>query len=193
MDAHNGPDDAKLHVAGVTYPYFDIRDSLLTPGWLDSVKATGGYAGVGFYVAASWENWTPAEMATYTDKELKSIGWSGNAPICFDVEVDGLASYCLELMQVWRSLRPKRITDLTIEGHKGGVFGPGQLLRLAGLVRYVVPQCYNGDMTEVWDTYAMSADLYDAGLPFHSIRPFYDAAHLPEWWSGYAFTQGRLP
>jgi len=59
-------------------------------------------------------------------------------------------------------------------------------------IRLVV-QCYNGAMTEVWDTWAYLKTLYDGGYPASILTPFYDAAHLPHGWDGYAFTLGRLP
>jgi hypothetical protein len=48
-------------------------------------------------------------------------------------------------------------------------------------------------MTQVWDTLAAARDLTKRGFLDAIITPFYDAAKLPEYWNGFAFTQGRLP
>ncbi len=112
--------------------------------------------------------------------------------VCADIETKDVA-FVLAFARRWRQLRPQRVTDWTLEGHQGGLFTEAQALELAAAFRFVVPQCYNGAMTEVWDTYAMTRNLVGAGFAFAQLRPFYDAARLPVWWDGYAFTQGRLP
>jgi hypothetical protein len=190
-------DYAKLAANGITWPYFDLRDPLLTPAYLDSVKAHDGIAGCGVYAVASWyPTLTPMLFADAVDAGLRAIGWKGNPPVCVDIEGVDLVDYTLRFLTRWRQLRPKRTTDLTIEGHKGGLFTASEAAYVAKRVRYVVPQCYNGAMTAEWDTYAMTCDLTAAGFPLAQVCPFYDAAHLPEWWglpAGYAFTMERLP
>ena len=197
IDAGNDPQYAKLAANGITWPYFDARDDRLTSAYLDAVAAHAGIDGAGVYVVASWfPTMTPGQLAEWTDARLRQIGWAGNAPVMFDIEVGALMPYVLTCLVRWRELRPRRITDLTIEGHKGGLFSTAAAKAIAGRVRYVVPQCYNGAMDQLWDTYAMTLNLTDAGFPLAKVCPFYDAAALPEWWgipAGFAFTQGRLP
>jgi hypothetical protein len=48
-------------------------------------------------------------------------------------------------------------------------------------------------MTKTFDTLAMARDLTKRGFPDGLVTPFYDAARLPEYWDGFAFTMGRLP
>lgn len=197
IDQGNGPDYAKFAANAITWPYFDIRDPRLTPAYLDGVIAHAGIDGAGVYVAWNWPELagkTPAQVADWIDLRLRAIGWLGNPPVCFDAETDN-TGYVAETLRVFRVLRPKRTIDYTLEGHKGGIWSGAVVARqiVSAVCRYVVPQCYNGAMTQTWDTYAMTADLVSAGFPFAELRPFYDAAHLPVWWSGYAFSQGRLP
>lgn len=197
VDAGNDPAYAKLADNGITWPYFDIREARLTPAYLDDVKARDGIDGCGVYAVASWgPNFTPVEFAEWVDHSLRRIGWLGNPPVMFDIEgMENLVPFVLAVLRRWRELRPRRITDLTIEGHKGGLFRPVDVLNVVAKVRWVVPQCYDGNM-HPWDTWAVCADLYAAGFTPSGVRPFYDAATLLPWWGtpdGFAFTQGRLP
>lgn len=201
-DLNQDPPYAKLADNGVTWPYFDIRDPRLTPAYLDAVKAHPGIDGVGVYAVRGTSSWpetddlTPAQFADWIDRELKAIGWLGNPVVMLDIEgMDDLVAFVRATLRRWRELRPKRTTDLTIEGHKGGLFRPADVVDIAAKVRWVVPQSYDGAMRP-WDTYAMAADLYAAGFAPASVRPFYDAAALLPWWGipdGFAFTWGRLP
>jgi len=194
---NDDPPYAKLAANGITWPYFDMRDARLTPAYLDSVKAHAGIDGCGVYAACNWyPAQTPEQFADTIDARLRAIGWLGNPPVCVDIEVPDLVVYVKAFLAKWRQLRPTRITDLTIEGHKGGLFSAADASYVAQRVRFTVPQCYDGTMTDVWDTYAMTCDLTAAGFPLAGICPFYDAAKLPEWWgipAGYAFTAERLP
>jgi hypothetical protein len=196
VDAGNDPDYAKLADNGITWPYFDIREQRLTDAYLDAVRAHPAIDGCGVYVVASWlPGFTGPQLAEWTDARLRAIGWLGNPPVMFDIEGTqfDVQGYVLPCLRRWRELRPKRITDLTIEGHKGSLFTPADVINVVAKVRWVVPQCYNGAMTQVWDSAAMLHDLTAHSFPPASVYPFLDAAHLGEWWEGFAFTQGRLP
>lgn len=196
VDAGNDPDYPKLGANGIDAAYFDIREARLDAAYLTTVRNHG--LGVGVYAAWNWpeyKNMTGAQFATAVSRRLEAIA-PGSEPtfpmVCLDIEAHD-AAYIFGALRQWRKHRASRVTDWTLEGHQGGILTPGQWLAVAGLVRYAVPQCYNGAMTQTWDSFAMALDLFAHGLPFPSVRPFYDAAHLPEWWDGYAFTQGRLP
>lgn len=195
VDAGNDCDYAKAKANGITAAYFDLRDPRLTLPYLREVAGHGLAPGV--YAAASW--WPTLDGPGFADKvsallEGVAPGTPGTFPaVCLDIERDDIAGYLLPALRRWRSHRPKRVTDLTIEGHKGGLFSPTQAVLVTAKVRLVVPQAYNGAMDQVWDSAAIVRDLTDAGFPLASVYPFLDAAHLGEWWEGYAFTQGRLP
>lgn len=201
IDAGNDPNYAKLAANRIAWPYFDAREPRLSATYLDTVVANPGIEGCGLYVVNGWfPALTPAQLAEWTHERLLAIGWQGNPPVMFDVEFASeptkLVPYVLALLRRWRELRPKRITDLTLEGHQGGLFRPADVIAVVAQTRFTVPQCYNGAMSQVWDTWAMFMDLNAAGWPPAKVCPFYDAAHLPEWWgvpAGFAFTMGRLP
>lgn len=194
IDKGNDPDYPKLAANGINDPYFDIRDPRLSLAYLMAVRAKGGAPGL-YADPTWWPGISAPDFATKVSQLLGAIAPNTQPDfpmVCLDIETKD-ADYILGALRQWRKHRPNRVTDWTLEGHQGGILTPAQWLVVSSLVRYVVPQCYNGPMTQVFDTFAMAKYLNDYGLPFQDIRPFYDAAHLPEYWDGYAFTQGRLP
>jgi len=195
VDAGNDDDPAKLKPLGAV-PAFDVREPRLTREYLS--QRFQSYGAVYVYAAASWYPSLGGKgFATAASQRLSTIMDGPSAPdfpsVCLDIETDDIRGYLLPALTQWRKHRADRVTDLTIEGHKGGLFTAADVINTVAKVRYVLPQCYNGAMTQVWDSFAMAYDLWDAGFPVAKVRPFYDAAHLPEWWDGYAFTQGSLP
>lgn len=200
IDEGNDAPYAKLQANGITCPVYSLRDPRVTLDYLRMVQGKGFTPGV--YVVAGWYNLSPIKFATLVSGELSRIAPAtppGFPFVCFDFEgksgavQPGTPAYQLAALRQWRKHRPDRVTDCTIEGHQGGLYNEGAADWLSRQARYWLPQCYNAAMTQLWDTYAMTADLVTAGFNFDGIRPFYDAAQLPQWWDGYAFTSGRLP
>lgn len=196
VDAGNDCDIAKAKANGITAAYFDIRDARLSPSYFEAVARDGLAVGV-YAVASWWPQLGPAAFADQVNARLAVVA-PGSAPdfpaVCLDIERDDIGAYLLPALRRWRAHRPGRVTDLTIEGHKGGLFSPSQVVNVTAKVRFVVPQSYDGAM-HGWDSAAMVRNLTDAGFPLAKVYPFLDAARLPDlaWWEGYAFTQGRLP
>lgn len=194
VDEGNDADYAKLAANGITEPCYALRDPRVTGQYLRNVQARGLDPGV--YVVKSWYPAdTPAAFATRVSKMLERLRVDSTPDfpfVCIDYEPTNVPDI-LACLRQWRKHRPGRVTDLTIEGHQGGLFRPSDVIAVVAQTRYTVPQCYNAAMTQLWDTFAMAHDLTDHSWPIDKVRPFYDAAHLPEWWDGYAFTQGRLP
>lgn len=187
------PDHPKLAAAGIDSVYFDIRDPQLSAAYLADVRKSGLEVGV-YAVSSWWPELTAAQFAAKTSSLLEQVVPTSPPDfpkVCLDIETKAVA-FVLGALRAWRTHRPKRVTDWTLEGHQGGIFTPGQLLAIAGLVRYVVPQAYDANV-QPWDAFAMALDLYEHGLPFPKIVPFLSAAHLLPWWQGYAFTQDQLP
>lgn len=195
IDEGNDADDAKLAANGITMPVFSIRDPRVNRAYLEGVRDRGFVPGV----YAAWNWWPKLSGPAFADTVSAWLTHNvGNTTpsfpfVCLDIETHDIAGYVLPCLKRWRSHRPDRVTDLTIEGHQGGLFTPASAIGVSAMVRYISPQCYNGAMTQVWDSFAMAKNLTDRSIPFAKVRPFYDAAHLPEWWEGYAFSQGRLP
>lgn len=196
VDENNDADFAKLAANGITGAYFALRDARVTKAYLQGVRAHAGITEVGVYFAKNWwPNDTADELAERVSALCNPL-FANTAPdfpaVCADIETNDV-DFQLAFFTTWRHLRPRRITDLTIEGHKGGLYRPADVIRIVAATRYIGPQSYNGANTQVWDSLAMARDLVDAGFPIATVYPFLDAAHLGEWWQGYAFTQGRLP
>jgi hypothetical protein len=126
--------------------------------------------------------------------EVVAKGTPASFPeVCLDIERDDIRGYLLPALRRWRQHRPSRVTDLTLEGHKGGLFSSSDVVNVAAKVRFVVPQAYDGGM-HPWAPAEVVRDLTAAGFPIAQVYPFLDAATaLLPWWQGYAFTQGRLP
>lgn len=191
VDAGNDPFASVLRKAGIVEVYFDIRQSRLTPTYLDTIRGQG--FAPGFH--ADW-NWpevptSPGGFAAWIDQRMKQIGWLGNAPIHINDEIHD-ASRIATLLKTWRSLRPKRRTLWTMEGHQAPIF--------AGIADVIVqanveigPQCYVGpDMIRIESASEVQA-WASLGIPVERIRPFLNASQLGAWWTGIAYTQGLLP
>jgi hypothetical protein len=203
IDEGNDADYAKLRANDITEPFYSVRDPRVTKSYLEMVRGKGFAPGI--YAAWNWPQTgvvppytgaaKGAQFATWVNGQLERIA-PGTGPdfpaVCLNIETHDVP-YILGAIQQWRKHRPKRITDFTLEGHQGGLFTGPQARAVAAKVRYIVPQCYDGNMTEDWDSWAIGLDLLEHGFPFGKVTPFLDAAHLDEWWEGYAFTAGRLP
>lgn len=199
INAGNDADYAKLKSLRITAPFYDLRDPRVTKAYLTSVRDKGFSPGI----YAAW-NWLPppytgaakgAQFASWVNSELERIApdtLSDFPEVCLNIETQDVP-YILGALTQWRKHRPKRVTDFTLEGHQGGLFTNAQAKAVSAKVRYIVPQCYNGAMTEVWDPWTMGLDLMQAGFPFGKITPFLDGRHLDEWWLGYAFPKDGSP
>lgn len=189
IDNGADPNYDKLRAHGIDSAYFDPRDPRVTAGYLDVVRANGLAAGL--YFAWNWyPNMTGAWFATKVDQELRRIAWHGNAPVCLDIETHDV-SYITGCLERWRQLRPTRQTDWTMEGMQGGLFSPQAVSEIVAANVRLAPSFYGGDMSPLG--HSVILDLLMAGFPGDRIIGMYDAAALPYRWTGYAFTQGRLP
>jgi hypothetical protein len=188
---NNDPDYNYLRELRATHVFRALRDKRTTRAALVTDRAAGFETGV--YLASNWyPGQTARTVADIASTLLNAV--DGGTPfdpvVCLDVETDDL-HYTRSLFHRWKAHRPKRRTDWTFEGHKGGIFTDADVADLLLLVQgYFVPQCYNGALTEVWDTLAMARDLTATGIPDERIVPFMDIRHIGEWASGYAFIQG---
>ena len=188
IDAGNDADVTKLGLYGITAPYFDPRDQRVTAAYLERLRGQGFSPGLYF----AWD-WYPqlggAAFASKVDAELRRISWGGNPPVCLDIETHDVG-YILACLERWRTLRPTRQTDLTLEGMQGGLFSPQAVSEIVHANIRIAPSFYAGDMSPLG--HSVILDLLMAGFPGERLLGMYDAAALPYRWTGYAFTQGRL-
>lgn len=158
----------------------DTRQHLLYPG-----------------LFAAWNWWPALDGGSFAEKvhSLVTTCTPVGTPapkVQLDMETHDPA-YILEALRRFRALRPVQDTCWTLEGGQGGWMTPAFVAEVISLRVRISPQLYDGSMTEVWDSLAFARDLTKRGFPDSLITPFWDAAHLPVAWNGWAFSQGRLP
>ena len=194
VDAGNDPDYTKLARYGIDAAFFDIRSARLTPEYFGAVRARGLAPGV-YFAGSWWPGETGAQVADTVNERLNAI--APNTPpddprVCADLEEHDVDGYLLPFFKRWRQHRPRRVTYWLLEAYQGGLFSPPDV---AAILHYAIPagpSVYKGDMTPL-DPLDVWTNLASAGFPMSSIVGLWDAAHLPAAWSGFAFTQGRLP
>lgn len=196
VDENNDLDVVKARSYGFDGAAFSVRDSRVTETYLAGVRALGFSP----CVYAAW-NWKPTldgpQFATWLSRELERIApkSASDFPRVFvDIETHSVP-YILGFLTQWRKHRRHRVTDWTLEGFQGGLFSPRDTIAIAASGVGVFPQPYKGDMTPT-DPVAVVLNLCAHSFAPGSLGVCYDAAHLPPTngdWTGYAFTQGRLP
>lgn len=200
VDEGNDADYTKLRAYGITAPYYSIRDPRVTRGYLKTVQSLGFtpgvYAAWNWYASPNGGALAGAAFATQVSQQLDTIMEGVASPPDFplvqlDIETHALP-YIFGALDQWRKHRPKRVTSWCLEGYQGGLFSPADAIHIAAKVNEVVPSAYAGDMTP-FDAVDVFRNLVSHSFPPGIVSMFYDAAHLPAAWAGYAFTQGRLP
>jgi hypothetical protein len=157
----------------------------------------------GVYTVVNWpqyEGMNGKQFAEAVSAQVKPLIVSNSNPkvqldmehVFFENDVIG-SKFIVDALKRWRELHPFQDTSWTVEAMQGGWMSKEFVAAVTSAKVRVVPQCYDGDMTQVWDTLAAARDLTKRGFLDAIITPFYDAAKLPEYWNGFAFTQGRLP
>lgn len=192
VDENNDPTYDAFRRNGVTTVCRSLRDPKTTPAALAADRKQG--FDVALYIVSSWYPQLDgpgfAQEASFLLTRI-APRTTGTPRVCLDMETHDV-SYLEAALDTWRSLRPKRVTDWTLEGFQGGLFSRMFCSHVNYLWINVVPQFYTGSMAP------LAADQVVLDLIARRFSPdllmgFYDAAHLPERWNGYAFTQGRLP
>lgn len=205
VDAGNDPAYSKLDQHDINGVSFDIRENRLDWGYLDD-KRNRGYS-VSVYTAPNWPEYAGMSAAQYADatsarvQQINADTLLANFPkVQFDMEMHD-PGYVEAVLRRWRQLQPNRDTSWTMESFQGGWMGPvvkpgrepsAFVKAIIALKVRVVPQYYKGNMEPFAQDTAMK-NLLDRGFPHQLVSGFYDAAHLPVNWDGWAFTQGRLP
>ena len=160
----------------------DIRNRNFTPG-----------------LYAAW-NWWPlldgGSFAEHVHSLATLVTPLMKAPkVQLDIETHDPV-YILEALRRWRALRPTQDTSWTLESMQAGWMTPAFVAEVIRLKVRVVPQYYvmvGGDaMAPVAQDMALR-NLMRVGFPEKLITGFYDAARLPHYWDGWAFSMGTLP
>ena len=196
VDAGNDADWEKLQRNGITGEFYAVSDPApAVRARLEATKARR-HAG-GLYSAWNWIDDQAGEAyADYAAERLREIVPVGRTNSWPKIQLDDERhepDTILAMLRRWREHFPTQDTSWTLEAMQGGWMSEAFVKEVIALRVRVVPQCYNGSMTEVWDVLAAARDLTKRGFPDSLITPFYDARHLPTHWDGFAFTMGRLP
>jgi len=185
------PDYLKAKREQMTALFLPISDPIVDlTRRANEIRANNYAAGV--YMAANWPMFFGMDgktTAEYMHSRVAQIG--GKLKVQFDIERhDG--QYILDVLTRWRALNPTVDTSWTMEGHQGQWMTSDFVKAIVIAKIRVVPQAYGSDMTP-WCPLEMARDLTKRGFPDALVSPFHDAARLPKWWTGFAFTQARLP
>lgn len=189
VDAGNTFDKAKLDAHSIECVYYAANAT--NANVAEFAAASNAGFRVGIYAAWNWDSWTPVEFADWVHGRLLQIGSPLNPWVCLDIETHDVP-WIRTALGRWRQLRPTRKTDWTLEPMQGGLFTPEDARSINARNVGVVPQHYGGSM-QPFAADRVAIDLIARGFNLLAIQGFYDAAALPLDWSGYAFTQGRLP
>lgn len=190
IDLGNDADYARLKAHDITEPIYDIRDPRVTKPYLDDVRSRGFQPGV--YAAWNWPEVPkdPAGFAEWVDAKVKPLHRSQNAPSVHLNDETHDPVRIVKLLKRWRELRPSKRTVWTFEGHQGGLFDRAAVSAIDACNVILGPQSYTGSM-ERFESSGVVIDLIRYGFK-STIEPLLDAADLGLWWSGTAYTQGRL-
>ena len=197
VDAGQDADWGKAQKHKLTALFYPITDPIGDLKRRVSDTNVRGYA-AGVYMAWNWPQFsglTGIGMAEMMHSLVASVEQGGvPVKVQFDYE-DHDPVQIRGMLARWRALRPKQSTSLTIEGHQGGWMTVEWVQAIIKLKVRMVPQLYNGAMDEHYDSLYCVRDLTSRGFPDSLVSPFYDAARVEGLlgWSGWAFTQNRLP
>lgn len=202
VDEGNDPDWVKIAANGIDTVYIPLRESIpdvkrrLTESIARSLKS-------GVYAAWNWPDLgfsvtDGTGFADWVDERLRELVAAGFVMTVSRPKVQlnnerHERPVILSMLERWRQLRPKQDTSWTMEGMQGGWMTEEFVKRVLACKVRLAPQCFNGEMTQVWDSLANARDLTRRGFPDALVSPYYDAKHLPQYWAGFALSQGRLP
>src|SRR5574337_255854 len=192
---------------GITTPVFDGRwlaakDPVGALAYLKAARAKFGGAGIylcsqGEDSLGAWPNASttdPVKWASWANDMVQrkiAPGTGGSFPVVhLNCETHN-GVWIIQMLAQWRKHQPKRETALLIEGMQGGWF-KAIASGVAALNVTTYAEAFHGPMTRS-ESEAVLRDLLAAGVPYERAGVCLDASQLGDWWSGVAFSQGRLP
>jgi hypothetical protein len=210
IDASNDADWAKMAANSMTALYYPVSDPIEdVRRRISDTKAHSYVPGV--YMAWNWpafDGLAGVDMAELMHSLVAQIEQGiGPVKVQFDYEAHTPVQI-RGMLSRFRALRPKQDISWTMEAFQGSWMTVEFVQALIALKVRIVPQLYRHpasgkDMADKDDYKDLLSeqiaqdvalkDLLKRGFPFQSVSGFYDAAALPAWWDGFAFTMGRLP
>lgn len=201
VDENNDP--AWHLLKDFTDVYVSVRDPRVTLTYLNGIAGRGFHAGL--YACSQgtgWPNPTTHSGPAFADWMYEQVqvriapGTMGSFPkVMLNCETHDV-EWLVAMFKRWRKRSPRRETYWSPEGRQAGLWSPAQVKVLNDLAIRVVPQAYRGTDKTPYDAHLPGVvdEWLKAGLRSDLIWLMYDAAwSLPYNWSGFAFTQGRLP
>lgn len=198
LDENNSPRSDLKTRFGITDVFRSVRDGRTTLTHLEEDRRRFG--GAGLYLCSQGDGWpsadttTPKAWAKWAYEQVQTIapGSSGDFPkVLLNCETHD-AAWVVSMLKAWRSHSPRRVTAWSPEGRQTGIFSPAHVAAINQTGVTVVPQLYGGDMTAHPEG-TVILPMLRAGFNPKTLTGFYDAQNLPWDWSGFAFSQGRLP
>jgi len=209
VDEGNDPDWVKVAAHQMTSLFFALRDPRIDKPYLRNVIGRSYRPGV--YAVSNWPEFS-GDGLTFAQKVVAKVKPlmvnPSNPKVQLDIEEHD-PDKILDALTEFRAELPKQDLSWTMESFQGGWMTPEFVAGVIRLRVRVVPQLYKGKMADldepdpeirlqalldeqVAQDMALK-DLLKAGFPYELVTGFYDAATLPFWWDGFAFTMGRLP
>lgn len=193
VDYPDNPWWEAINANGIDGLFFDPRQPRVTKSYLEQIAARG--KAVGIYLGHAWGEFgsTPESFVAKAKQWVAPLRKSNSFPkVQWDLEQHD-PHFILRVLQLWRKEFPWQDTSWTLESMQGGWMDTEAFVKpmMACRVR-VVPQYFGGAM-EPFAADVSFNDLLVRGFDPKIISGCYDAKHLPLWWNGYAFSQGRLP
>ena len=195
VDEGNDPDWEKCERHEIGGYFWAVQDPRVTKAYLQAAKPRAKVVGV--YAAWNWPDFDGKEPEAQADRlheMVSAVSWHpASSPKVQWNDERHEPDKIIRVLERFRQLEPTSDLSWTLEGHQSGWMSAAFIARLLACKVRVVPQLYSGDMSRVYDSLGEARNLVKRGIPDGVISPFYDAARLPEWWDGFAFTMGRLP
>lgn len=206
VDRGNAPNVPICTAYGVTRPYFDITDPLVTEPFLARWKATAPFDSVGVFVAVNWNSaWEtdPVGFADWLDSQLAKVAPSTGMyfpHVLVNVEKEwvagysgGIPSWVTSFLNEWRFRRATRATSLVFDAFQGGWWNNRQSdidAIIAANLEAIYVESFgkeistpDGTALEPFDQDAVVEDLLSYGLP-QIVVPCHDGNQLADFYNG---------
>jgi hypothetical protein len=193
------PDGDKLRALGITDLVWDATDPFVTAASMEEVWTEWRFR-PWLTRSADWGDVTAERLARLMHEDIKRVQRDGKA-LGMIADIEALwrrtSNYVLTWLTEWRRLRPTRRTAWTTEVFQGGAISDALAARINGDINLLtVPQLYFGNMLLAAES-QVAMDFIQAhgrrDIDRSRVKCYYDAAHLPVAWDGFAYDCAKLP